>query len=210
MNLSETISIKPSVLYFGTPVVLVSTLNPDKTTNISPISSAWALDNRVILGLSKYSQAFSNLQRHPELVINVPDANLWEQIESIASTTGKNPVPEYKAKLGYRFEEDKFSLAGLSPLSSECILPNRIENCPLQLEANMINYQQFSNVEEDGQLNACIIETRVIKVHAHKNIIIPNSNNIDTLKWKPLFYIFRHYFTTGNRLGFTFKDEVLK
>jgi len=34
------------VLYFGTPVALITTVNPDGSSNISPISSAWALGDR--------------------------------------------------------------------------------------------------------------------------------------------------------------------
>jgi flavin reductase (DIM6/NTAB) family NADH-FMN oxidoreductase RutF len=35
--------IWPSILYFGTPVALITTLNADETPNIGPMSSAWAL-----------------------------------------------------------------------------------------------------------------------------------------------------------------------
>jgi flavin reductase (DIM6/NTAB) family NADH-FMN oxidoreductase RutF len=34
-------TIEPSILYFGTPVVLISTRNEDGTTNVAPMSSAW-------------------------------------------------------------------------------------------------------------------------------------------------------------------------
>ena len=43
-------TIEPAILYFGTPVVLVSTLNPDGTTNVAPISSAWWLGWSCLLG----------------------------------------------------------------------------------------------------------------------------------------------------------------
>ena len=35
---------EPSILYFGTPVVLISSLNADGTANLAPMSSAsgWA------------------------------------------------------------------------------------------------------------------------------------------------------------------------
>jgi flavin reductase (DIM6/NTAB) family NADH-FMN oxidoreductase RutF len=35
------IKSEPAVLYFGTPVVLVSTMNEDGTTNVAPMSSCW-------------------------------------------------------------------------------------------------------------------------------------------------------------------------
>jgi Conserved protein/domain typically associated with flavoprotein oxygenases, DIM6/NTAB family len=36
-------TIEPKILYFGTPVTLVSSLNEDGATNLAPISSFWAL-----------------------------------------------------------------------------------------------------------------------------------------------------------------------
>ena len=33
--------LNPKMLYFGTPVVLVSSLNGDGSTNVAPMSSAW-------------------------------------------------------------------------------------------------------------------------------------------------------------------------
>ena len=40
---SMKIPIEPSILYFGTPVVLISTLNEDASLNVAPMSSAWWL-----------------------------------------------------------------------------------------------------------------------------------------------------------------------
>ena len=37
------IDSEPSILYFGTPVLLISTLNEDGTVNAAPMSSAWWL-----------------------------------------------------------------------------------------------------------------------------------------------------------------------
>jgi flavin reductase (DIM6/NTAB) family NADH-FMN oxidoreductase RutF len=45
------VTITPSVLYFGTPVVLLSTENADGTFNLAPMSSAWALGQVIVLGL---------------------------------------------------------------------------------------------------------------------------------------------------------------
>jgi flavin reductase (DIM6/NTAB) family NADH-FMN oxidoreductase RutF len=41
----------PAILYFGTPVVLISTLNFDGTPNLAPMSSAWWLGHHGMLGL---------------------------------------------------------------------------------------------------------------------------------------------------------------
>jgi hypothetical protein len=43
--------IAPSILYFGKPVVLISTCNADGSANLAPMSSAWALVQAIMLGL---------------------------------------------------------------------------------------------------------------------------------------------------------------
>ena len=48
--------IIPSILYVGTPVVLVSTCNPDGSPNLAPMSSAWALGQYMALGLGAEGQ----------------------------------------------------------------------------------------------------------------------------------------------------------
>ncbi|MEA2222773.1 MAG: hypothetical protein QOH83_1149 [Solirubrobacteraceae bacterium] len=42
----------PPILYFGTPVVLISTENEDGSPNLAPMSSAWWLGRRCMLGLA--------------------------------------------------------------------------------------------------------------------------------------------------------------
>jgi hypothetical protein len=46
--LSEHATVTPSILYFGTPVVLLSTENENGTFNLAPMSSAWALGHAIV------------------------------------------------------------------------------------------------------------------------------------------------------------------
>jgi len=43
--------ITPKILYLGTPVVLISTMNQDGSVNLAPMSSAWWLGLTGVLGL---------------------------------------------------------------------------------------------------------------------------------------------------------------
>src|SRR5580692_7812656 len=99
-------SIEPKILYFGTPVALISSLNEDGTTNLAPMSSFWALGWTMMLGLLDETQTAENLARDPECVINIPSPEMWQQVEKLAPLTGKDPVPKIKARQ-FRFEEDK-------------------------------------------------------------------------------------------------------
>jgi hypothetical protein len=44
-------TIEPKILYFGTPVALITSLNEDGATNLAPISSFWAPGWTMTLGL---------------------------------------------------------------------------------------------------------------------------------------------------------------
>jgi flavin reductase (DIM6/NTAB) family NADH-FMN oxidoreductase RutF len=81
--------IQPSILYYGTPVILLSTLNEDGSTNLSPLSSSWALGDSIVLGVGTGGKALENLERQAGCVINVPDSSLWSNVERLASYTGQ-------------------------------------------------------------------------------------------------------------------------
>lgn len=198
---ADHVTIQPSVLYFGTPVVLLTTLNEDESPNISPLSSAWALGDHVVLGLSPAGQGAANLQREGGCVLNFPSADLWSKVEKIARSTGRHPVPDYKARIGYEYVADKFGLGGFTAIHSETVRPPRIAECPIQFEARvnaMHGEETFAHL---------IVEARVIRIHAHRGIVVPGTHHIDTARWSPLFYVFRHYFGLGPDLGRNFRAE---
>jgi flavin reductase (DIM6/NTAB) family NADH-FMN oxidoreductase RutF len=56
------IEIQPKILYFGTPVVLLSTRNEDGTPNLAPMSSCWTLGWTAVLGLTLVGRTMENLQ----------------------------------------------------------------------------------------------------------------------------------------------------
>src|ERR1700722_4210647 len=103
-------TIEPKILYFGTPVALISSLNEDESTNLAPISSFWALEWTMMLGLLDETKTAENLDRVPECLVNLPSPDRWQKVEALAPLTGKNPVPEIKAK-PFRFETDEFAAA---------------------------------------------------------------------------------------------------
>ncbi|WP_408009900.1 flavin reductase family protein [Pseudalkalibacillus sp. A8] len=198
----ETKIIHPKILYYGTPVILLTTLNEDETVNISPMSSSWALGDIIVLGIGVGGKAYENLIRHAECVINIPDPSLWENVERLAPFTGKDPVPESKKLIGFTYKKEKFEVSNLTPTQSESVKPTRILECPIQIEAKVLNIRV-----PDYQPGIAIVETQSVHVHAHKNII-KQGNHIDPEKWSPLIYNFRHYFGLGNQLGKTFRAET--
>ncbi len=207
-KLEDDIVIHPSILYAGNPVALITTLNSNGETNISPMSSTWELGEHLVLGMTRASQGYENLRRERECVVNFPSSAQWKQVERLARTTGRNPVPEYKEATGYYFEPDKFTCAGFTPLESETVRPLRIAECPLQFEARLLALHESTDMAEDDPVAFGIFEMKVTRVHAHAAIVQVGTNHIDTTAWSPLLYVFSHYFGTGPDLGRTFKAEA--
>jgi flavin reductase (DIM6/NTAB) family NADH-FMN oxidoreductase RutF len=205
----DTLSIRPPILYFGTPVALITTLNEDGTANITPMSSAWALADRVVIGLTGGGQGLANVLREGECVLNLASESMHTAVERLAPTSGCNPVPAWKCKAGYRHEADKFSLGGLHARPSLKVAAPRIAECPLQLEARMTHHVlRPLEAWRDGAGGFAIIELEVLHVHAHADIVVPGTQHIDPVNYAPLFYLFRHYVGRGTTFGKTFKAQV--
>jgi flavin reductase (DIM6/NTAB) family NADH-FMN oxidoreductase RutF len=147
--------IHPKILYFGTPVVLSTSLNEDGTPNLAPMSSAWALGWTVMLGLGTDGKTFENLSTRGECVLNFPSEDLWQAVERLAPLTGKAVVPIYK-RAQFRYVKDKFRASGLTPLPSTQVAPPRVMDCPLQMEARL---RSIRLIGEEGD-NLAAVEVK--------------------------------------------------
>lgn len=203
---NEFRTIEPKILYFGTPVALISSLNEDRTTNLAPISSFWALGWTFMLGLLDETKTAENLGRHPECVINLPSPEMWPQVEKLAPLTGKNPVPDLKANQ-FHFESRKFEAAGLTPVASEIVQPMRARECPVHLEARVLHLHTMSGEKLQQLGGGVAAEVEILRVHVAHHFIL-GEKHIDPTRWSPLIYNFRHYFKLAdNELGKTFRAE---
>jgi flavin reductase (DIM6/NTAB) family NADH-FMN oxidoreductase RutF len=199
-------TIEPKILYFGTPVALISSLNEDGTTNLAPMSSFWALGWTLMLGLLDETKTAENLERHPECVVNLPAPNMWREVEILAPLTGKGPVPQIKSKQ-FRFEKDKFAISGLTPIASELVQPARARECPVHMEARVNKMHRMVGEKLRKLGGGLAAEVEIVRVHVAPDLIV-GDNYIDPAKWSPLIYNFRHYFRLGeHELGKTFRAE---
>jgi flavin reductase (DIM6/NTAB) family NADH-FMN oxidoreductase RutF len=200
-------TIEPKILYFGTPVALISSLNEDGETNLAPISSFWTLGWTVLLGLLDETKTADNLRRHAECVVNLPAPDMWEHVEKLAPLTGKNPVPELKTKQ-FHFEPEKFDAAGLTPLASELVKPARAEECPVHMEARVRAMHKMGGTRLD-QLGGGVGGGGGSGARPRGERIGDRGRYIDAAKWSPLIYNFRHYYRLAEgELGKTFRAEV--
>jgi flavin reductase (DIM6/NTAB) family NADH-FMN oxidoreductase RutF len=195
--------VDPAILYFGTPVVLVSTLNEDGSPNLAPMSSAWWLRQSCMLGFDPTSKTPANLQRTGECVLNLPSADLVANVDRLARLTGSSPPPPHKIMWGYRYESDKFGAAGLTPARSERVGAPRVAECPVQLEAILEDVRPFgANDPKYAALRAALaIEVRVVRVHIEEGLLVDGfPNRIDPKRWRPLIMSFRQFFGLGEIL----------
>jgi flavin reductase (DIM6/NTAB) family NADH-FMN oxidoreductase RutF len=198
-------AIEPAILYFGTPVALITTVDENNHDNIGPISSVWALGRTLLLGVECGSKTYQNLVQQGECVVNIPAAHLFDKVERIATLTGAQPIPDYK-KSRYQYESDKFRAGGFTRLASDMVVPPRIEECSMHFEAVLKNKLVIEDDPvEQGPIAA--LQVRVVKIHVEEGLVIKD-NHINPEEWDPLIYNFRHYFGLGKELGKTFKAEI--
>jgi flavin reductase (DIM6/NTAB) family NADH-FMN oxidoreductase RutF len=163
------------ILYFGTPVVLITTLNEDGTPNISPMSSAWWLGWRCIIGLESTSKTTENLLRTGQCVLNLPSADQVSHVNAIV--------------------RDKFTRAGLTPQASEIVAPPRIHECLVQMEATVAESRPLAGEDPTFGNFVTSIQLSIERLHLDESILQGgNPNRVDTDRWRPLIMSFAQYY----------------
>lgn len=189
------LSREPAILYFGTPVVVISTLNEDGSPNLAPMSSAFWLGWRCVLGLSAASQTARNLRRERQCVLNLPSQHEVAAVNRLALTTGTNPVPGPKAARGYQHVKDKFGAAGFTPDASHTVEPPRVRECPVQMEAVVEAIHGVADDDDALRGRILNIEVRVQRVHLHPSILMDGEHDrVDPDKWRPLIMSFQKFY----------------
>jgi|SRR5882762_9272110 len=190
-------TIEPTILYFGTPVAIISSLNEDGTANLAPMSSAWWLGWSCMLGLGTMGQTSENLIRTRQCVINLPSEYQVSHVDRLALTTGRNPVPEKKLSWGYRHEPDKFGTAGFTPVRSVEVFPPRIAESPVQMEGVVHDWRPFGK-----NVSANCFEVHIVKLHVDESLLVGDgpTPHIDPVKWRPLIMNFCRFFGVGHEV----------
>jgi flavin reductase (DIM6/NTAB) family NADH-FMN oxidoreductase RutF len=183
--------LDPKMLYFGTPVVLVGSLNTDGTTNLAPMSSAWWLGRTAMLGLAATSQTVRNLERRPDCVLSLADAALVDAVDRLALLTGRPDVPAYKVARGYRYEPDKYAAAGLTPSPGA---PAGVAESRIELRGRVRAMHEVG----DAGSGLRALEVAILDIRVDEDLLMPHHPTyIDPLRWDPLIMKFTEYFAGG-------------
>ena len=193
--------IDPATLYFGTPVVLVSSTNEDGSANLAPMSSAWWLGHNCMLGFGARSKTPQNILRTGQCVLNLPSVEQAPAVDRLARTTGSDPVPPHKVAMGYLHVKDKFGLAGLTPLSSLDVAPPRVAECPVHLEATLTACHPVADADPARRGRLVALEVAIRRVHVADEIrLVGHDDRIDPDKWRPLLMSFTQLYGLGARV----------
>jgi flavin reductase (DIM6/NTAB) family NADH-FMN oxidoreductase RutF len=200
MNVPHVVT-EPHILYLGTPVVLLSTVNDDGTHNLAPISSVFWLGWRGVLGIAADSQTTRNLLRTGECVLNLPSVNEVSAVDRIARTTGRYPVSEFRQALDYVYEPDKFGRAGMTKVAADTIAAPRALECPIQLEAVVAATHGIGEDSDDLRGFLKVFEVRIQRVHVHPELLMEGyTNRIDPDKWSPLIMNFQKFYGLSSQV----------
>lgn len=114
-------------------------------------------------------------------------------VNALARTTGTPEVPAGKMGRGYRYVADKFSVAGWKEQRSDLVSPPRVEECPVQMEGEVV---KKIGMMEDMDVEALrtfvmLFEVKMLRVHVLKGLVLKDHpNRIDTDKWRPMIMSF--------------------
>lgn len=192
---------EPAILYFGTPVVLISTINEDGSFNLAPMSSVYWLGWRCMIGLSALSKTTQNILSSRQCVLNLPSIKEAAAVNRLALTTGSNPVPEGKQKKGYRYEPRKFEVSGLMPQPSVVVKAPRVLECPVQLETELMALHPMADEDPLQKGRLISFELRILKVHLSPSILMDGqTNRVDPDRWRPLIMSFQQLYGLGTKV----------
>lgn len=199
-HLDQHVAVDPAILYFGTPVLLLSSTNEDGTTNLMPMSSVFWLGRSAVLGIGARSQTALNLRRHPELVMNLASPANVAHVDRLALTTGRPDVSPWKARAGYVHAPDKFAVAGLTPLESATVRPHRVAECLVHLEAVVRETRPLGARagEDAAAARQLAVEAEVTRVWVDPAIrLAGHADRIDPDLWRPLVLSFQRFYGLG-------------
>jgi flavin reductase (DIM6/NTAB) family NADH-FMN oxidoreductase RutF len=137
-------SWRPSPL--AGPIVLVTTLNEDGTSNVAPKSwiSMMAFEPALLaIGCAREHWTCRNIFRTGEFVVNVPGEDLVESIWRCSTLPHPRPVES----------------AGWTPREAEAVQPPLVEECRAHLECVLVHEKAFgSEVALFGNIVAASVD----------------------------------------------------
>ena len=180
LNLTEGI--------FPMPVLMVATYNEDGSVNV--MNAAWGtMQERgtVALNLTETHKTVQNIKARKAFTVSIADAAHLTEADYFGVESG-NKVP------------DKFAKSGLTASKAECVDAPVINEFPICLECEFIEYQN----NEYG----CGVIGKVVNITADEKVMVDGKIDmtlVDAIAFDPYTH---GYYKVTERVGNAFKDGL--
>lgn len=182
-------TIKPFRPVYPTPAGLVTSVDRQGRPNIITLGEIYNLSIRepVMVGIGIAPQRYSHqlISETREFVVNLPTVELLEKVDRCGSVSGR--------------DADKFALTGLTPLPARVVRPPLIEECPVNIECQLVEVVRTSDHD--------LFIGNVVAVHVDAECL-DEREAVRYDKLRPLAYLTGQYWSLGSYLashGFTRK-----
>jgi len=181
-------NIKTTEAIFPMPVLMIATYNEDGTVDV--MNAAWGMmldRDQVALNLTETHKTVKNIKERKAFTVSIADAKHVKEADYLGMVSGNNTP-------------DKFEKSGLSFTKSEKVDAPIINEFPICMECEFIEYQS----NEYG----CGVIGKIVNVSAEENIM--TDGNVDITKLEAIaFDPYTHgYYKVTERVGNAFKDGL--
>lgn len=179
-------NIKTTEAIFPMPVLMIATYNEDESIDV--MNAAWGTmlnRDQVILNLTETHKTVQNIKKRKAFTVSIADSKHVVEADYFGVVSGNNT-------------SNKFENSGLTATKSENVDAPIINEFPICLECEFIEYQD----DEYG----CGVVGKVVNVTADENVM--NGDNVDIeLVSAITFDPFTHgYYKVTKRVGNAFED----
>lgn len=181
-------NIKTTEAIFPMPVLMIATYNEDGTIDV--MNAAWGMmldRTHVILNLTETHKTVKNIKERGAFTVSIADIDHVVEADYFGMVSGNNTP-------------NKFENSGLTAIKSENVDAPIINEFPLCMECEFIEYQD----DEYG----CGVVGKVVNVTADEKVM--NGDHVDiSLVNAIAFDPYTHgYYKVSERVGNAFKDGL--
>lgn len=180
--------IKTTEAIFPMPVLMIATYNEDNSIDV--MNAAWGMmleRDMVVLNLTETHKTVQNIKQRKAFTFSIADSKHVVEADYFGIVSGNNTP-------------DKFKNSGLTATKSENIDAPIINEFPICIECEFIEYQD----NEYG----CGVVGKIVNVSADEEVLI--NGNVDVSLVNAIsFDPYTHgYYKVSERVGNAFKDGL--
>ena len=173
---------------FPMPVLMIATYNEDGSVNV--MNAAWGTmqeRGRVALNLTESHKTVKNIKAKGAFTVSIADAAHVVEADYFGVVSGNNTT-------------DKFAKSGLTAEKAECVDAPVINEFPICLECEFIEYQ-------DNEYGVGVIG-KVVNITADERVMVDGKIDmslVDAIAFDPYTH---GYYRVSERVGEAFKDGL--